>query len=237
MRLGRAEDDLPAEPGRSGRAAVLAACRRRAKPSRRRAALVHDDVRPRQHLHEPAGAALHARACGHDAPRPRRLAGEPHRRLSRRGSRPDPPRDALRRDDGLRGAATLALLRVRRRDAALRRAARRVRALDRRPTARARARARGPGSPEVDRRLRRPDAERVRLVPASQRGHRPGEPVLEGLVGLHLLSRRPASRASLARPASCRATPTTQSCAVPAWRDSSGKTRCWRTSWRSRQPT
>ena len=78
-----------------------------------------------------------------DAAGARRVAGQRARRLPRRGSRPDPARDALRRDDRLRGAAALAVLRLRRRHAALRRAARRVRALDRRPQARARARARG----------------------------------------------------------------------------------------------
>ena len=41
----------------------------------RRAAVVHDDVRTRQHLHQPAGAAVHARARGDDAARARRLAG------------------------------------------------------------------------------------------------------------------------------------------------------------------
>ena len=56
---------------------------------------------------------------------------------------PDPARDALRRADRVRGAAALAVLRLRRRDAAVRRPARRVRALDRRPQARPRARARG----------------------------------------------------------------------------------------------
>ena len=58
--------------------------------------------------------------------------GTPRRRLPRRGSGPDPARDALRGDDGVRGAAALALLRLRRRHAAVRRPARRVRALDRR---------------------------------------------------------------------------------------------------------
>ena len=55
---------------------------------------------------------VHARARGHDAAGARRLAGQPRRRLPRRGSRPDPPRDALRRDGGVRGAPALALLRL-----------------------------------------------------------------------------------------------------------------------------
>ena len=56
---------------------------------------------------------------------------------------PHPPRDAPWRIDRLRGAAALAVLRRRRCDAAVRRPARRVRALVGRPQARARARARG----------------------------------------------------------------------------------------------
>ena len=82
------------------------------------------------------------------------MAGHRRGRLPRRGSGSHPPRDAVRRDDGLRGAAALAVLRLRRRDAALRRAARRVRALDGRPQARARARARGARGARLDRRLR-----------------------------------------------------------------------------------
>ena len=38
---------------------------------------------------------------------------------------------------------------------------------------------------------------------------RPREPVLEGLMGFDLVSRRPAPRTSRERPASCRDTPTT----------------------------
>ena len=120
--------------------------------------------------------------------------GTQDRRLPRRGPGPDPARDALRRDDRVRGAAALALLRLRRRDAALRRAARRVRALDGRPQARARPRVRGAGGARLDRRVRRPAGQRLRLVPAPQRGDRPREPVLEGLVGLDLLPRRAAPR-------------------------------------------
>ena len=48
----------------------------------------------------------------------------------------------------------------------------------------------------LDRRVRRSDGQRLRLVPAPQRGDRPREPVLEGLLGLDLLSRRQASRLS-----------------------------------------
>ena len=47
---------------------------------------------------------------------------------------------------------------------------------------------------DVDRRVRRPPGQRLHLVPAPQRGDRPREPVLEGLLGLDLLPRRPAAR-------------------------------------------
>ena len=87
VRLGSAEVDVPTQPHRPRRAPVLAAGRRRPKPPRRRAAVVHDDVRPRQHLHEPPGAPVHAGARSDDAARARRLAGRAGRRLPRRGSR------------------------------------------------------------------------------------------------------------------------------------------------------
>ncbi len=60
--------------------------------------------------------------------------------------------------------------------------------------ARPRARGRGAGGAQLDRRVRRPARQRLRLVPAPQRGDRPREPVLEGLVGLDLLPRRAAAR-------------------------------------------
>ena len=128
--LGPADRDLPPQPGRPGRAALRAGIAPGA-PAGRGPAVVHDDVRPRQHPHQPAGAAVRARAGGDDAARAGRAAGA-HGRLPRRGAGQDPARDALRRDDRVRGAAALALLRRGRRDPAVRRPARRVRALDRR---------------------------------------------------------------------------------------------------------
>ena len=110
---------------------------------------------------------------------------------------PDPARDALRRDDGVRGAAALALLRLRRRDAAVRRAARRVRALDRRPQARARARARGPGRAQLDRRVRRP----------------PWATATSRTSGA---TRRPASRTSAGRTPGTRSPTATAAARVPA---------------------
>ena len=67
MRLGLPEGDLPPKPRRSRGAPLLAADRGRAQPACRRPALVHDDVRPRQHLHEPAGSPVRARAGGDHA--------------------------------------------------------------------------------------------------------------------------------------------------------------------------
>ena len=49
--------------------------RRGHEPACRGPAVVHDHVRPRQHLHEPAGAAVHAGAGGDDAARARRRQG------------------------------------------------------------------------------------------------------------------------------------------------------------------
>ena len=59
--------------------------------------------------------------------------------------------------------------------------------------ARPRPRARGPGGAQLDRRVRRPDGQRLHLVQATERADRPGEPVLEGLVELDLVQRRPAA--------------------------------------------
>ena len=59
--LGAVEGDLQAEPRRSRRAAVLAPVGRTPHLAGCGAALVHDDVRPRQHLHQPAGASVRAR--------------------------------------------------------------------------------------------------------------------------------------------------------------------------------
>ena len=163
----------------------------------RRAAVVHDDVRPRQHLHEPAGAAVHARARRDDAARARRLAGNARRRLPRRGPRPDPPRDALRRDDRLRGAPALAVLRRGRRHAALRRAARRVRALDGRPQARPRARARGAGGARTG----------STSTPTSR---------ATATSGTSAATRRPASRTSAGRTPGTRSRTATAAARLPA---------------------
>jgi hypothetical protein len=85
--------------------------------------VVHDDVRPRQHHHEPAGAALHHRARRYDAAGARHQAGHANGRFPRRRPGPNPPRDEVWGDDGFRGAAALAVLRKCGRDASVRRPA------------------------------------------------------------------------------------------------------------------
>ena len=124
LRLGAARAHLSALHDRPGGAPLLDAHDARTRSARRRPALVHDDLRPRQHLHQPAGAAVHDRTRRDHAARPGGAPGDPHRRLPRRGPGPDPARDALRRDDGLRGAAALPVLRQRGRHDAVCRAAR-----------------------------------------------------------------------------------------------------------------
>ena len=168
---------------------------------------------------------VHARAGGDDAARARRPAGHARRRLPRRGPRSDPARDALRRADRVRGAPALALLRLGRRDAALRRAARRVRALDRRHEARARPRVRGARRARLDRRLRRPPGQRLHLLPAPQRGDRASRTSAGRTPGTRSRTATARSPASRARRASCRATPTTPRCAAPGWPARSGTTR------------
>ena len=158
------------------------------------------------------------------------------RRLPRRGSGPDPPRDALRGDDRVRGATALAVLRRGRRDAPLHRAARRVRALDGRPRPRPRARDRGARGAQLDRRVRGSPGHRLHLVPPPQRGVGAREPVLEGLVGLDLVPRRRRFRDFRGRRASCRATPTTRRCAAPGSPARSGRTRRSPTSSSATRP-
>ena len=171
--------------------------------------------------------------CEH-AESPRHLAGHARRRLPRRGAGQHPARDALRRDDGLRGTAALALLRLRRLHDAVRRPARRVRALDGRQDAGARG-----SNPKARAALNWIDeyadlrGRRLRRIQAPQHEDRPREPVLEGLLGLDLLPRRHACRASRAPPASCRATPTTPRCAALVWRARSGTTPTSPSGWRS----
>ena len=71
LRLGPTQADLPSQPRRSCRPALLTGRAAGPLPAGRRAAVVHDHVRPRQHLHQPPGAALRARSGAHHAGRAR----------------------------------------------------------------------------------------------------------------------------------------------------------------------
>src|SRR4029078_13743301 len=97
------------------------------------------------------GPAVHARAGGDDVARTRAAAGNPNRQLPRGGTGADPPRDALRRDDSVRGTATFAVLRIGTRDAVAPRAARPLRAMDGRHQARTRPRIRSSRRLALDR--------------------------------------------------------------------------------------
>ena len=121
------------------------------------------------------------------------LPGHEGRPAHRGGARPDPPRDALRRDRVARARRRSHLLRHRRRDAAVRDARRRAVALGEPPRRGRRAAARRRPRARVDHRVRRQGRRRLRRVPAH---HRPrlAEPGLEGLVGLDALRRRHARR-------------------------------------------
>ena len=217
--------DLPAQPGRPRRAALLAAGGRRQEPAGRRPAVVHDDVRPRQHLHQPAVAAVRPRA----------------RRRRRCGSSGD--WQGSRRDDFRDEDPGRILHEMRYGEMA---------AFEERPhspyygsvdatplyvvlldeyerwtgdrEARPRPRVRGAGRAQLDRRVRRPDGQRLHLVQAPERADRAREPVLEGLLELDLVQRRPAARTSRGRPASSRGTRTTPRCAARGWPGSSGRT-------------
>ena len=139
-----------------------------AQPAGGRSPLVHDPVRAGQHLHQPAGPAVHLRTRGQYAHSPGHLAGHPHRRLSGRRPGAHPARAALWRDDRLRGAAPLPLLRLRGRDDALRHPPRRIRTLDGRHQAGAFAGGGCQGGAALDRRVRGPAGQRLRLLQASQ---------------------------------------------------------------------
>jgi hypothetical protein len=150
------------------------------RAARRRPAVVHDDVRARQHLHEPAGPALHpelarrrfsrsrsGRARGGRLPRrgPGKILHEmrfgeltafeerPHSPYY--GSADATPLFVVLLDEYERWTGDTQLVR------------------DLEYEARAALR--------VDRRVRRPPGQRLRLLPAPQRGDRAREPVLEGL--------------------------------------------------------
>ena len=226
VRLGRAQGDLPPQPRRSRRAALLAAGRRRQEPAGGRAAVVHDDVRPRQHLHQPAGAAVHA---GAGRRRPCARSGE------WQGTRIDDFRDE---DPGrilheMRYGEMTAfeerphspVLRRRRRDArctwscststsagpATRSSC---------ATSRSRRAPRSTGSTST------PTCRATATSGTSAATSRPGSRTSAGRTpGTRSPIATAACPASRARRASCRATPTTPRCARRGWRATSGRTR------------
>jgi glycogen debranching enzyme len=223
VRLGAAEGDLPPEPRRPRRAALLPADRRgRSLPA---AGLpwfmtmfgrdsIFTSLQALPFTPELAATTLRALA----------MAGHARRRLPGRGSRPDPARAALRRADGVRGAPALAVLRCGRRDAALRRPARRVRALDRRPQARARPRVRGRAALRwIDEYA---DLQGNGYIWYQRRNEETGLENQCWKDSWDSISYRdggcPVSRA---RRASCRGTRTTRSCAARGSRATSGRTR------------
>ena len=119
------------------------------------------------------------------------LQADVRRPDDRRRAGEDPPRAPRR---ACSGEVVRALLRDRRRDAAVPRPPLGGLALDGRPGARAAASRARAGCPCLDRRLRRPRRRRLRRVPAALQRAR--EPVVEGLGRLAALPRRPLRRAS-----------------------------------------
>ena len=83
VRVGASAAELPAQPRRSRRAPVFPDFRRRQQPAGGGPALVHDHVRSRQHLHQPAGSAVQLGASSDHAPRTGPASGHPIRRLPR----------------------------------------------------------------------------------------------------------------------------------------------------------
>ena len=230
------EDNLPPQPGRSGR--VVLADHRAPQPARSRAALVHD-CRSAATASSPACRRCRSPgARGHDPARARAPTRHPHRRLPRRGPWPDPPRDALRREptafeerphSPYYGSADATPLFVVLLDEYERWTGdtRLVRELE----FEARAAA------EVDRRVRRPPGERaISLTSAATRrptsrtsaGRTPGTPSLPATA---------RCRASRGPPASSRGTPTTSRCAAPAWPVWSGVTPPSRRTSSAKPPT
>ena len=144
----------------------------------------------------------------------RRPPGHRSRRLPRRGAGQDPPRAPLRRADGHRRAPALALLRDRRRDAAVPGPARRVRALDAAtPTSSGRSSQRPARRSTWIDRYGDLDGDGYVEYQTAQPAERAGQPVLEGLVELDPVRRRPARRRARSRRARSRATCTTPSAA------------------------
>ena len=154
----------------------------------RRHAVVHDGVRPRHADHVPADADLRARARAHGAARAREPAVARGRPVARRRAGEDRPRGAHGQGGG---QLVLALLRHRRRDAALPRPARRGLALDGRRGARERAEGAGARGARAGS-TSGATATATASSSSSAAPPRARGAVVEGLVGLAALPRRHA---------------------------------------------
>ena len=97
--------------------------------------------------------------------------------------------------------------------------------------------ARGQGGAELDRRVRRPAGQRLRVLPAPERRRRGWRTSAGRTPGTRSPTATAICPASRAPPASCRATPTTPRCAAPGWPGWCGRIRPTPTSWRRRPPT
>ena len=160
--------------------------------------------------------------AAHDAAGAGRPAGHPLRRLPRGGSGPDPARDALRGVGRLRGAAALAVLRLRRRHPAVRGPARRVRAVERRRATWCRSWSRRPG-PRWTGSTTTPTWSATATSPTSAATRRPAWTTSAGRTpGTPSPTATAGCPASPAPPASCRVTPTTPRSAAPGWPGPSG---------------
>ena len=141
-----------------------------------------------------------------DAAAARELPGQEGRRVHRGGAREDLPRAAPRRARATRRDPAPALLRVGRRDAALRPHLRRDREVDGRSRALARPPARRGARPHLVRHVRRHRQGRLRRV--RPRPRRAAESGLEGLGALALRSPTARARSCPPRSSRCRRTST-----------------------------
>ena len=219
--LGRAGGDVQAVGGRPCLAPDGRGSARPRPASRGGDALVHDRLRPRHARHVPADAPLRARARAQRPPRPGRAAGDRRRPGDRRRARQDRPRGSARQ--GRRGMVP-ALLRHRRRDAALPRPPLRSLALDGRREAR-----RGPARAGACAPLRGSTSTATSTATASSSTGAAPSAASSTSRGRTRATRSAsttvASRTRRSRRARCRATSTTPSGERPSSPARSGATR------------
>ena len=237
-RLGSAPGRVSPEHRGSRRAALRAELTGVAGRPGRRAAVVHDAVRPRQPDHQLSGAAVPAVARGDDA------AGcSPSARATRfddfRDAEPGKILHEIRHGErtlfgdapfspyyGSVDSTPLFLVVL---DEYERWTGDRALVSELEPAARA--------ALDLDREPRGHERRRVRRLPGAQHRVGTGQPVLEGLVELDRLRRRSPGAFRRSRPARSRATSTTRSCAARGWLRRSGETPAGRSACGRRQPT